>query len=156
MKPEAYVEIAVDEATAELLKSSAHRELMGELVIRMAKPWDGDDPLSGMLHGELMLRQAASRAVIGLSTGQVALMTRQPIMHMSTEELRAPWPAAVVLADIVAWAGRVLKSDAAVKRWLFSRNMALGGQRPIELLATNEGTLRTVTLLGQIQHGVYS
>jgi transposase-like protein len=61
MKPETRVEIAVDEATAELLKSSAHREIKGELVIRMAKPWDGDDPLSGMLHGELLLRQAASR-----------------------------------------------------------------------------------------------
>jgi hypothetical protein len=156
MQRDVRIEILVDEATAEILRSHAHREIIGELVMRITKPSDGKDPLSGQLEGELLLRQEAGRAVIGLNAGQAASITRHPTRHMSDVEMFAPWPTPIVVADIVAYAARVLGSDGAAKRWLFSSMMLLGGQRPIELLATNKGAMRVVTLLGQIEYGVYS
>ncbi|WP_424140546.1 antitoxin Xre/MbcA/ParS toxin-binding domain-containing protein [Roseomonas chloroacetimidivorans] len=156
MQRDVRVEILVDEATAELLRSPAHREIIGELVMRIAKPSDGQDPLSGQFEGELLLRQEAGQAVTGLNAGQAASITSQPTRHMSDEEMLAPWPTPIVVADIVAYAARVLGSDGAAKWWLFSPMMLLGGQRPIELLAANEGAKRIVTLLGQIEYGVYS
>lgn len=43
-----------------------------------------------------------------------------------------------------------------VDEWLNRRIPALGGQRPIELMATAEGCGLVIVTLGRIEHGVYA
>lgn len=42
------------------------------------------------------------------------------------------------------------------KAWLSRPNRALSGATPRSLLATRDGCERVLTLLGQIEHGIYS
>jgi uncharacterized protein (DUF2384 family) len=154
MKCDVHVAIPVDQATAEVLRSPAHREIIGELVIRMVRPWDGDDPLSGLLEGELLLRQEAGRAVTGLTAGDAEWIKGRSRKTMSPDEMLASSTTPVTVADIVAQAERVWGNASAARQWLFRPNMMLGRQRPIDLLATNEGALAVANTIGRIEAGV--
>lgn len=51
----------------------------------------------------------------------------------------------------------VLGSSVAAHDWLDSQIPVLGGARPIELVvASEEGLLQVLTILGRLDHGVYS
>src|SRR5262249_5557302 len=58
-------------------------------------------------------------------------------------------------AEIVARATPVFGSQAAAEKWLNEPARALGGKKPIELLATQPGTQLVEDLLQQIDYGVY-
>jgi putative toxin-antitoxin system antitoxin component (TIGR02293 family) len=45
---------------------------------------------------------------------------------------------------------------ANVDEWLNRRIPALGGRRPIDLMATAEGCKLVLDTLGRIEHGVYA
>lgn len=60
------------------------------------------------------------------------------------------------LARITARAGEVLGSTEKAARWLQKPNRALGGEIPIGLLDTDLGAGMVGTVLGRIEHGVYS
>jgi len=63
------------------------------------------------------------------------------------------------LARVVRVVGRteaVLGDREAARRWLRKSNCALGGRRPLELLASDVGTRIVEHALGRIEHGVYS
>lgn len=154
MAHDVVVEIPVDRATAKVLRKPQSRALLGELVVRLARPWDGVDPLSGYLEGELLLRHGTARAVTGMTVGQAAFLTGK-VDITTLEEVTAPATMPVTVADILAQAERVMGAQGA-RQWLFGPVPALGWKRPIELLATNDGALRVCTLIGQIAYGVYT
>jgi putative toxin-antitoxin system antitoxin component (TIGR02293 family) len=60
------------------------------------------------------------------------------------------------LARVAAVAEDVLGESAHVGRWLQKPNRALGGVTPLDLLDTDLGAEEVVTILGRIEHGVYS
>ncbi|MFC7738719.1 antitoxin Xre/MbcA/ParS toxin-binding domain-containing protein [Roseomonas sp. GCM10028921] len=154
MEHDVVVEIPVDRATAKVLRDPRCRALIGELVVRLTRPWDGVDPLSGYLTGELLLRHGAGRAVTGMTGGQAALLTGRR-GDMTAKEVTAPATMPVTVADILAQAERVMGKPGA-RGWLFSPVPALGWKRPIDLLATNKGARQVCTLIGQIEYGVYA
>ncbi len=54
----------------------------------------------------------------------------------------------------IARAVQALGSAEKVQRWLQKPSRALGGERPIDLLASEDGTRRVEQALGQLEHGV--
>ena len=60
------------------------------------------------------------------------------------------------LARVAAGAEDVLGAQDKAGRWLQKPNRALGGIAPLDLLDTDLGAEEVVTVLGRIEHGVYS
>ena len=60
------------------------------------------------------------------------------------------------LARVAAVAEDVLGAQDKAGRWLQKPNRALGGIAPLDLLDTDLGAEQVVTVLGRIEHGVYS
>lgn len=60
------------------------------------------------------------------------------------------------LARVAAVAEDVLGAQDKAGRWLQKPNRALGGIVPLDLLDTDLGAEEVVTVLGRIEHGVYS
>ncbi len=50
----------------------------------------------------------------------------------------------------------VFKTEERATRWLKSRILALGNARPLDLLDTSTGAGMVISILGRIEHGVYS
>jgi hypothetical protein len=149
------IELLVDASTAHALSAPADRHLMGELVMRMAAPWDGDDALTGTLEGEITLRREVGRPVTGFTAGQVAWLQGRTMAGLSDEELMAPATAPITVADILQLVERFWHSPGRARLWLFRRHPALGG-RPVDLLATNDGALAVALTILRLEAGVYS
>lgn len=62
----------------------------------------------------------------------------------------------VSIDDVISRAADVFGGPDKAKTWLSRQNRALSGAMPRSLLSTQEGCERVLTLLGQIEHGVYS
>lgn len=62
----------------------------------------------------------------------------------------------VRLARVVARASDVLGDEAAMRSWIRAPNASLGGQTPLSLLDTDVGTAAVLTVLGRLEHGVFS
>lgn len=60
------------------------------------------------------------------------------------------------LARVLASATEVLGDEDKGRDWLTSRNRALGGTAPIDLLDTGLGFEEVMDVLARIEHGVYS
>jgi putative toxin-antitoxin system antitoxin component (TIGR02293 family) len=60
------------------------------------------------------------------------------------------------LARVAAEAEDVLGARENAGQWLQKPNRALGGVAPLDLLDTDLGAAEVVTILGRIEHGVYS
>ena len=60
------------------------------------------------------------------------------------------------VARVATSAEDVLGAQAKAGRWLQTPNRALGGAIPLDLLDTDLGAEEVVTILGRIEHGVYS
>lgn len=59
-------------------------------------------------------------------------------------------------ARIATRASEVLGSEDKARRWLHRPNRALGNRLPLNLLATDAGIEQIETVLGRLEHGVYS
>lgn len=57
---------------------------------------------------------------------------------------------------VLVAAKEVLGTKEKARGWMLSDNLALGGQRPIDLLDTGIGFEDVLDVLGRIEHGVYS
>lgn len=57
-------------------------------------------------------------------------------------------------ARILAWADDTFGDPEKAGRWLRRATSALGGERPLDLLDTDEGAREVETLLGRIDHGL--
>lgn len=62
----------------------------------------------------------------------------------------------VRLARVIAASEQAFGDTARAQRWLRRSTPALGGERPIDLLDTDEGARRVETMLGRIEHGIFS
>jgi putative toxin-antitoxin system antitoxin component (TIGR02293 family) len=60
------------------------------------------------------------------------------------------------LARMLVRAEEAIGDMSRSRRWLAQPNRALGGERPIDLLDSDTGTLAVERVLGRIEHGVYS
>ena len=60
------------------------------------------------------------------------------------------------LKRIAAEAARVLGSQESAARWLHAPNRAIRNQTPLSLLETDIGAQQVESLLGRIEHGVFS
>lgn len=60
------------------------------------------------------------------------------------------------MAEILAKAEEVLGSREEAEQWLARPALGLDGRRPIDLMATPQGSDLVKTLLGQMEHGVYA
>jgi putative toxin-antitoxin system antitoxin component (TIGR02293 family) len=58
--------------------------------------------------------------------------------------------------DVIERATEILGSREAAENWFNSPQLGLGWNRPVDLLATPEGTEMVETLLGRIYFGVYT
>ena len=59
-------------------------------------------------------------------------------------------------ARIATRAGEVLGSEEKARLWLHRPNRALGNLPPLNLLATDAGIEQIETVLGRLEHGLYS
>lgn len=57
---------------------------------------------------------------------------------------------------VITRAEEALGDSEKATRWMRKENRALGGRRPIDLLASDAGTRMVDRVLGRIEHGVYS
>jgi len=60
------------------------------------------------------------------------------------------------VARLIGRAEEALGDRDAAHRWLRKPNRALGGRRPLDLLASDIGARTVEQTLGRIEHGVYS
>ena len=60
------------------------------------------------------------------------------------------------VARIGAHVTRVLRDRATVRTWLSRPNVALGGERPLDLLDTDLGASEVESVLHRIEYGVFS
>jgi putative toxin-antitoxin system antitoxin component (TIGR02293 family) len=60
------------------------------------------------------------------------------------------------VARVFAMTKDTLGSSEKASRWLQKRNIALGGEVPLELLDTDAGRNDVETILGRIEWGIYS
>lgn len=72
--------------------------------------------------------------------------------RLSPGETDRLWRAAVILRE----ATEVLGSRAKAASWLHRENRALGGARPLDLIATEAGYEEVRNVLGRIDWGVWS
>jgi putative toxin-antitoxin system antitoxin component (TIGR02293 family) len=97
---------------------------------------------------QLELRELARILDIPWTT----LMRRRRAKHFQPDESDRLYR----LAHIAALAADVLEDKARGSRWLRKPNRALGGVVPLQLLDTEVGARQVETVLGRIEHGVYS
>jgi len=60
------------------------------------------------------------------------------------------------VARVFALAKDTLGNGEKAARWLQRSNLALGGERPLDLLDTDAGSSEVETILGRIEWGIYS
>jgi len=63
---------------------------------------------------------------------------------------------ALRLLSVTELATKVLGAEAAAERWLVAPAIGLDRRRPIDLLASSEGTDMVKTLLARMEYGIYS
>ncbi len=60
------------------------------------------------------------------------------------------------MEKVLAAATETLGSKEKAAKWLETPNRALGGGRPLDRMNTDSNALEVETLLGRIDHGIYS
>lgn len=60
------------------------------------------------------------------------------------------------VARVVALAEETMQDKGKAARWLRAPNRGLGGERPLDLLDTDEGARLAETVLLRLAHGIYS
>lgn len=105
------------------------------------------------------LEAVAMRYGIPLATvaGVIDLPQRTLARRKKERRLRADESDRLLrLARLAASAEDVLGAHENAGRWLQKPNRALGGVTPLSLLDTDLGAEAVATILGRIEHGVYS
>lgn len=112
---------------------------------------------SGLPYGSL----DALTERFGLSRAEVAGALRLPLRTLARRKRERKLHAdesdrLVRLARVATTAARVLGHERTAGSWLRDANVALGGERPIDLLRTDLGARQVEDVLGRIEFGVYS
>ena len=102
-------------------------------------------------HCQILLSDKTIEPALGMSLRTVQRFEATKEKPLSSEQSSRVWK----FAEIVARATPVFGSQAAAEKWLNEPARALGGKKPVELLATQPGTQLVEDLLQQIDYGVY-
>ena len=103
---------------------------------------------SFLKHFDLALQDLARIGKISSST----MARRRKARRLQSDESDRIYRMARVLVK----AEDVFGDKSKASRWLRRPHPVLNGQVPLELLGTDFGARRVETLLGRIEHGVYS
>jgi len=103
------------------------------------------------LSGSLGWTRAALIEQLGIAPRTAArrLTRREPLSTAESERV-------LRLARVLTRAIDVFESQDAAKQWLQEPSTALGGRKPIDLLATDIGTEVVLNELGKIDHGFFA
>lgn len=106
--------------------------------------------LTVLAHGLSVDRKALAK-LVGISERTLSRRLASK-SRLSTEES----DRTVRLARVMAHAIDTLGDPQKASRWLQVNNLALGGDRPIDLLDTDTGAREVETILGRIEYGLFS
>lgn len=100
-------------------------------------------------------------ARFGLSRAEVAAALRLPLRTLARRKKERKLNAEesdrlVRLARVAAEAARILGDDRKAGEWLRRPILALGGERPLDMLRSDIGARQVEDVLGRIEFGVYS
>ncbi len=98
--------------------------------------------------------QQISQASVYRVIGSERTLQRKRTLNLVLSSLESDRLAR--LARILVRAEEALGDGSRSRRWMAQPNRALGGERPIDLLDSDAGTLTVERVLGRIEHGVYS
>jgi putative toxin-antitoxin system antitoxin component (TIGR02293 family) len=103
----------------------------------------------------------ALTARYGLTRAELAHTLRLPMRTLARRKRERKLSAdesdrLVRVARVAAEAARILGDDRKAGGWLRDGNVALGGERPIDLLRTDLGTRQVEEILGHIEFGLVS
>lgn len=126
---------------------------------RKKKP-NADDLRSAVLEGFPFSAFEAVRKEIDLPQNQLSTLLGIPartIARRKEDKQLTPVESDRLyrLARVVAYAGEVLGGVEKVRTWLKSPNRGLGGEIPLELLATDIGARQVEEVLQRIEYGIY-
>jgi putative toxin-antitoxin system antitoxin component (TIGR02293 family) len=77
-----------------------------------------------------------------------------PVSHGLINRRARPGASNLRVARVLAAAEETFGSQEKAGAWLRRPTVALAGERPLELLDTDEGSREVETLLGRISHGI--
>lgn len=100
------------------------------------------------------LSEQISQASVYRVIGSERTLQRKRTLNLVLSSLESDRLAR--LARILVRAEEALGDGSRSRRWMAQPNRALGGERPIDLLDSDAGTLTVERVLGRIEHGVYS
>ena len=85
-------------------------------------------------------------------------VTERTIQRKQDQELldRATTEQVLQIAEVFSRGNAVFGSTKAFQLWMDLENTALGGKRPLELLASRYGAQLVLDVIGRIEHGVIS
>jgi putative toxin-antitoxin system antitoxin component (TIGR02293 family) len=118
-------------------------------VIRKGLPAKALDFISADLS-----KQQISQAVVYGLIGSGRTLQRKRARNLRLSAMESDRLAR--LARMMVRAEIALGDGSRSRRWLGQPNRALGGQRPIDLLDSDTGSMAVERVLGRIEHGVYS
>lgn len=101
-----------------------------------------------------LAEQQISQAVVYRLIGSGRTLQRKRARNQLLSSLESDRLAR--LARVLVRAEEAIGDGSRSRRWLAQPNRALGGERPIDLLDSDTGTLTVERVLGRIEHGVYS
>lgn len=118
--------------------------------------------LADLIHEGLPTRSVDAVLDSGLlDAGElyVLVVPRRTLAHRKEKQQTLSPDQSDRLARVarVTWRAREAIGDhTKAARWLRKENRALGGRRPLDLLASDVGARMVEHVLGRIEHGVYS
>ncbi|TVP58396.1 MAG: DUF2384 domain-containing protein [Gemmatimonadales bacterium] len=151
---------------------SHYREVIPMTSATLAERLGGEKALSTGIHSDLDLADAVRSGIPYPAVEHVieaGLLSANEMYELVgsrrslTRKKTKKQPLSAVESDRLARVVRVISraeealGDAeAAYRWLRKPNRALGGRRPLDLLASDIGARMVEQSLGRIEHGVYS
>jgi putative toxin-antitoxin system antitoxin component (TIGR02293 family) len=105
-----------------------------------------------LVDGLSVLRPDESFRALNVSARTWHRIKAEPGARLDKDHSSRVWN----LAEVLAKAQEVLGSREDAEQWLAAPAVGLNSRRPIDLLATPQGTELVKTLLNQMAHGVYA
>jgi putative toxin-antitoxin system antitoxin component (TIGR02293 family) len=90
--------------------------------------------------------------VLGVSTRTLRRQAETPTKQMPADLASKAW----VLAETMAKATEIFGGKSQAVAWMNKPATGLGGQRPVDLMRTAQGTELVNDFLGRLEYGVYS
>lgn len=109
-------------------------------------------PKLALLHlvSNLGVSMRSMAQLLGVAYRTIQRKGKQDLLDHSTSE------QILQIAQVYCRGQDVFESSQNFRAWMNAQNAALGGKKPIELLPSRYGARMVLTILGRVEHGVYS